>query len=81
MQETGSTPESPAVVGEEVPNTNGDHLARPQHHANTLLMKIIGPVITFVDRPWKVSSVSTWPRKGFRAQDLDVSGGTIVRFW
>jgi len=34
-----------------------DHPPRPNHHhyGNTLLMKIISPVITFVDRPWKVS--------------------------
>lgn len=55
MRETGSTPASPAVGDEEAPGTNGGHFSRPKHHGNTLLMKVIGPVITFVDRPWKVS--------------------------
>jgi high-affinity nickel-transport protein len=57
MQETNQTP-SPATGGEEAPNAGDGHLSRSHHHGNTLLMKIIGPVITFVDRPWKVSVVS-----------------------
>jgi hypothetical protein len=56
MQEADSTPAPPAGDEEEL-NTSGGHLPRPQHHGNTLLMKIIGPVITFVDHPWKASVV------------------------
>lgn len=28
-----------------------------ESHGNTLMMKIIGPVVTFVDRPWKMYPV------------------------
>ena len=80
MQGTNSTPASPASGGEEAPSTNDGHLSRPHHHGNTLLMKIIGPVITFVDRPWKVNVVSTWSKRKLTPQDIDVSGGTTVRF-
>ena len=79
MRELNSTPALPAVCHEEAPNTNCGHLSRPHHHGNTLLMKVIGPVITFVDRPWKVSVVSTRPKSKFRPQNLDVPGGCAVR--
>lgn len=69
MQEAHSTPTLPASGDEETPSTNGDHLSRPQHHGNTLLMKVIGPVITFVDRPWKASVVQLGPGEG---SDLEI---------
>ncbi|KAF9651590.1 NicO-domain-containing protein [Thelephora ganbajun] len=56
-QETNSTPTSPTAGDEEEPRVNGDHRSRSHRHGNTLLMKIIGPVITFVDRPWKMYPV------------------------
>ncbi len=56
---------SPAA-DEEDPSVNDGHLLRSRRHGNTLLMKIIGPVITFVDRPWKVSILSTWHKREFR---------------
>jgi len=59
MQEPNLTPTPPAVDGEETLSTNDGHLPPPHHHGNTLLMKIIGPVLTFVDRPWKASAIST----------------------
>ena len=46
----------PAAGDEGAPSINDGHQLRSRHR-NTLLMKIIGPVITFVDRPWKVSVV------------------------
>ena len=64
MQEADSTPAPPASSNEEVPSISDDHLSRPQCHGNTLLMKIIGPVITFVDRPWKASAVQLYPGGG-----------------
>lgn len=82
MQETGSIPASPGAGDEEAPGTNDGRLSRSRHrhHGNTLLMKIIGPVITFVDRPWKASVMSTWSRRWFRSRDLDVPGGITIRF-
>lgn len=64
MQEADSTPALPTSGDEETPSTSGDRLSQPQHHGNTLLMKIIGPVITFVDRPWKASAVQLGPGEG-----------------
>jgi len=68
MQGTNSTPASPTSGDEEAPSTNDGHLSRPRHHGNTLLMKIIGPVITLVDRPWKVNVVSTQSKRKLRPQ-------------
>jgi len=65
MQEPNSTPTSPGVSDEGALNTNGGHLSRSHHHGNTLLMKIIGPVITFVDRPWKMYPVGVLFGFGF----------------
>lgn len=49
------------VVGDGgEPAANHGHLSQSHHYGSTLLMKIIGPVITFVDHPWKVSVVSIW---------------------
>ena len=81
MQELNSTPPSPAVGDEEASGGNDRHLSRPHHHGNTLLMKIIGPVITFVDRPWKVSVASARLKREFRPRSQDVPGGTTVWFW
>lgn len=58
MQELNPAPTPPAAGDEETLNANGRHMPRPHHHGNTLLMKIIGPVLTFVDRPWKASAIS-----------------------
>jgi len=69
MQEADSTPAPPASGDEETPSTSGDRPSRPQHHGNTLLMKLIGPVITFVDRPWKASVVHLGPGEG---SDLEI---------
>lgn len=80
MQEAVSTPASSAVGDEEVPGTNDGHLSQPQHHGNTLLMKIIGPVITFVDRPWKVSGVSTWSKTRFGPRNQMYPVGLLFGF-
>lgn len=79
VRETDSTP-APAANDEEAPSPNDDNLPRSHHHGNTLLMRIIGPVITLVDRPWKVSVVSPLSKRTFRPRNLDVPGGTAVRF-
>lgn len=49
----------PVAGDEEAHSGNDGPPPRSHHHGSTLLMKIIGPVITFVDHPWKVSVVST----------------------
>ena len=73
---------SASPAGDEgAPSVNDGHLPRPRYHGNTLLMKIIGPVITFVNRPWKVSIVSTWGSEEVQTSNLDVPGGRAVRFW
>ncbi|CDO71702.1 hypothetical protein BN946_scf184915.g46 [Trametes cinnabarina] len=36
---------------------NGDDGKADELHGNTLMMKVIGPVVTFVDRPWKMYPV------------------------
>jgi len=69
MQEADSTPALPASGDEETTSTSGDCLSQPQHHRNTLLMKVIGPVIAFVDRPWKASVVQLGPGEG---SDLEI---------
>lgn len=61
VQGVGSTA-SPVAGDEEAPNGNYDHLSRSHQQGSTLLMKIIGPVITFVDHPWKVSVASAWEK-------------------
>lgn len=67
LHEVDST--APPVVGdEEIPSANHGHMSRSHNHGSTLLMKIIGPVITFVDHPWKVSMASTWHNKMVRPQ-------------
>ncbi|TCD62989.1 hypothetical protein EIP91_006148 [Steccherinum ochraceum] len=38
---------------------------RQGNHGNTLMMKIIGPVVTFVDRPWKMYPVGVLFGFGF----------------
>lgn len=79
MREFDPTPTLPAANDEALDANNG-HLSRPHHHENTLLMKIIGPVITFVDRPWKVRAVLTLSKRNSKPQNLDVPGGCAVRF-
>ena len=69
MEEANPTPAPPASGDEEAPSSGDGNLSRPQHHGNTLLMKIIGPVITFVDRPWKASVVHLGPGGG---SDLEI---------
>ena len=34
-----------------------DDLAENKAHGNTLMMKLLGPIVTFVDRPWKMYPV------------------------
>lgn len=53
MQETNPTT-SLVISSERARRVNDYNPSRPHHQGNTLLMKIIGPVITFVDRPWKM---------------------------
>lgn len=67
MQETNPTPAPPAAGDEEAAGADEGHPSQSHRHGNTLLMKIIGPLITFVDRPWKVSVVSIRFVGGFRS--------------
>jgi high-affinity nickel-transport protein len=67
MQEPDSTTSPAACAGdEEAPCTNNRLRPQSHRHGNTLLMKIIGPVITFVDHPWKVSLISIWNERKVR---------------
>ena len=43
--------EDPSRIDEEF------DLRDAESHGNTLMMKIIGPIVTFVDRPWKMYPV------------------------
>ena len=58
VQETNPTT-SLVVSNERARRVNDYNPSRPHHQGNTLLMKVIGPVITFVDHPWKVSLILT----------------------
>ncbi len=42
-----------------------------ESHGNTLMMKIIGPVVTFVDRPWKMYPVGVLFGFGQTSIDYD----------
>ncbi|TFK83817.1 NicO-domain-containing protein [Polyporus arcularius HHB13444] len=48
---------SRAAKGEEAPHTKDDDEMDEEPHRNTLMMRLIGPVVTFVDRPWKMYPV------------------------
>lgn len=41
----------------EDPSDIDDELDEQEGQGNTLMMKLIGPVVTFVDRPWKMYPV------------------------
>lgn len=41
----------------EDPSGIDDELDEQEGQGNTLMMKLIGPVVTFVDRPWKMYPV------------------------
>lgn len=41
----------------EDPSEIDDELDEHQSQGNTLMMKLIGPIVTFVDRPWKMYPV------------------------
>ena len=44
--------------GEDLASIERDFELRDmESHGNTLMMKIIGPIVTFVDRPWKMYPV------------------------
>ena len=48
---------------------------------NTIMMKILGPVVRFVDRPWKVLLVqSPIPFNSYDAR-IDVPSRRVVWIW
>jgi high-affinity nickel-transport protein len=47
------------LAGGEQPDELQDVLEDGGQYNNTIMMKILGPVVRFVDRPWKVSLDST----------------------
>ncbi|KAI0714024.1 high-affinity nickel-transport protein-domain-containing protein [Cerioporus squamosus] len=48
---------SRAARGEEAPQSIDEDEMDEEPHRNTLMMRLIGPVVTFVDRPWKMYPV------------------------
>lgn len=51
--------EDPATIDEEFYNRESES------HGNTLMMKILGPIVTFVDKPWKMYPVGVLFGFGF----------------
>ncbi|KIP10218.1 hypothetical protein PHLGIDRAFT_266160 [Phlebiopsis gigantea 11061_1 CR5-6] len=52
--------------GEDLASIERDFELRDmENHGNTLMMKIIGPIVTFVDRPWKMYPVGVLFGFGF----------------
>ena len=49
-------------------------------HNHMLMMRILGPVINFVNRPWKVLA-NPWQSQLGMLIHLDVSSGCALRIW
>ncbi|RPD62214.1 NicO-domain-containing protein [Lentinus tigrinus ALCF2SS1-7] len=57
-----------AARGEEASHSKNDVDEvdeHDEHHGNTLMMRLIGPIVTFVDRPWKMYPVGVLFGFGF----------------
>lgn len=67
----------------EQPDELEDTLEDDGQYNNTIMMKILGPVVRFVDRPWKVSLViDVIPRTNYlMTLTLDVPSRRAVRIW
>ena len=67
----------------EQPDELEDTLEDDGQYNNTIMMKILGPVVRFVDRPWKVPLViDVIPRTNYlMTLTLDVPSRRAVRIW
>ena len=68
----------------EQPDELEDILEDNGQYNNTIMMKILGPVVRFVDRPWKVPLVLTdaIPRTNYlMTLALDVPSRLAVWIW